>query len=54
MNFKKLYKKQVMLKYLNNIVYKISSLYNKNLFVMYSDIYRHKVWNYKNNVAKGD
>ena len=43
MGFKKLYKKQIIIKYLNNIVYKLDLIYNKNLFIMYSDIYRHKI-----------
>ena len=43
MKFIKLYRKKISIKYLNNIVYNIDSVYNKNLFIMYSDIYRHKV-----------
>jgi hypothetical protein len=47
----KLYKKKILVKYTFNIIYKLLLLYNKNLFVIYNDIYRHKVWDYKN-VAK--
>lgn len=41
MNFKLLYKKSILIKYINGTVYKLKVLYNKNLFIMHSDLYRH-------------
>lgn len=46
MKFKYLYNKNIVIKYLNNIVYKIDLIYNKNLFIMYNEMYKHQIWKY--------
>jgi hypothetical protein len=47
MNYKLLYKKQILVKYISGILYKLEVLYDKNLFIMHSNVYRHNIWNYK-------
>lgn len=43
MNYKLLYKKPLIIKYINGVIYKLSLLYNKNLFIIHSNMYRHRI-----------
>jgi hypothetical protein len=48
MRFIKLYKKNILIKTNNNLIYNSMFIYKLFFFLSYNNYYRHKIWNYKN------
>ena len=47
-----IYNKLLFVKLYTNILYLVCLPYTKNLFIMYSLVYKHSIWNYKKNVTE--
>lgn len=46
---KNIYNKNIYVKTMSNIIFKVYLPFNKNLITVYSDLYKHTVWKFKNN-----